>query len=137
MASALPSERPLSLSLPSTLHRSLSLRIGAGTGLFTRALLAHPEWSSSIGQLIAVEPSQGMRETFSKLVRDDRVTVHQGTFDTTDIQDGWADFVIIAQVNLIYPSPSTLIRVTCLCAPIRPSIGALTMSPPSKNLLGS
>jgi hypothetical protein len=40
-----------------------------------------------------------MRNTFSKTVKDDRVTVAEGSFDKTGINDGWADIVIIAQVR--------------------------------------
>ena len=47
---------------------AIALRIGAGTGIFTRALLAHPEWSDSVAELKAVEPSQVMRDVFSKTV---------------------------------------------------------------------
>jgi len=73
------------------------VEIGSGTGIFTRALLAHPEWASSVGQLKAIEPSEGMRDTFLKTVKDDRVTVAEGSFDKTSINDGWADIVVIAQ----------------------------------------
>lgn len=73
-------------------------RIGSGTGIFTRALLAHPDWSSSVGQLKAFEPSEGMRDVFVKAVKDDRVTIAEGTFDHTDVEDCWADIVVIAQV---------------------------------------
>ncbi|PSR74107.1 hypothetical protein PHLCEN_2v10063 [Hermanssonia centrifuga] len=72
-------------------------RIGAGTGIFTRALLAHPDWSGSIKQLRAIEPVEGMREQFSKTVIDDRVTIAEGAFDRTGVEDGWADLVVIAQ----------------------------------------
>lgn len=75
------------------------VEIGAGTGIFTRALLAHPEWSDSVAELKAVEPSEGMRDVFTKTVAkvDPRVSVAEGTFDTTGVEDGWADLVIIAQ----------------------------------------
>lgn len=73
-------------------------RIGSGTGIFTRALLAHPDWSSSVGHLKALEPSEGMRDLFSKTIKDDRVTTAEGSFDHTDVEDGWADLVVIAQV---------------------------------------
>ncbi|KAJ7273741.1 S-adenosyl-L-methionine-dependent methyltransferase [Mycena haematopus] len=73
--------------------------IGVGTGIFTRALLAHPEWASAIEQLKAVEPSEGMRQVFSKTVSDDqgRVSITEGTFQETHIEDGWADLVVVAQ----------------------------------------
>ncbi|KAA1471123.1 S-adenosyl-L-methionine-dependent methyltransferase [Dentipellis sp. KUC8613] len=71
--------------------------IGAGTGIFTRALLAHPEWSTSIQKLSALEPSAGMREVFAKSVSDERVTINEGFFDNTGVPDGQADLVVIAQ----------------------------------------
>lgn len=78
----------------------LSSRIGAGTGIFTRALLAHPEWSSAIGKLTALEPSKGMREQALKtsLKDDPRVSVEEGSFSHTNAEDGQADLVVIAQV---------------------------------------
>lgn len=73
-------------------------RIGSGTGIFTRALLAHSQWNAAIKQIKAIEPSEGMRSIFSQQVKDDRVTVAEGTFIATGIADGWADLVVIAQV---------------------------------------
>lgn len=79
----------------------LYLRIGAGTGIFTRALLANPEWTTALGELKAVEPSEGMRNQFSKTVNDVRASVAHGTFDSTNVPDGWADVIIIAQVFVL------------------------------------
>jgi len=73
------------------------VEVGAGTGIFTRALLAHPEWSHSINKLRAIEPSAGMRDVFSKTVKDDRVSIAEGTFQDTGVEDGWADLVVVAQ----------------------------------------
>ncbi|EIW85150.1 S-adenosyl-L-methionine-dependent methyltransferase [Coniophora puteana RWD-64-598 SS2] len=73
------------------------VEIGSGTGIFTRALLAHPSWTTSISELRAIEPSDGMREVFSKTVTDSRVIVQNGTFDTTGVEDSWADLIVIAQ----------------------------------------
>ncbi|KAI0725147.1 S-adenosyl-L-methionine-dependent methyltransferase [Fomitopsis betulina] len=73
------------------------VEIGAGTGIFTRALLAHPSFSSSIKTLKAVEPSAGMRDVFTSTVQDPRVTVAQGTFDATGVPDASADAIVIAQ----------------------------------------
>ncbi|KAL4253192.1 S-adenosyl-L-methionine-dependent methyltransferase superfamily protein [Abortiporus biennis] len=73
------------------------VEIGAGTGIFTRALLAHPDWAQSVNKLRAIEPSEGMRSQFSKTVNDERISVAEGTFDTTGVEDGWADIVVIAQ----------------------------------------
>lgn len=75
-----------------------SRRIGSGTGIFTRALLANPDWSSSVGELKALEPSEGMRDVFAKAIKDERVTTDEGSFEHTSVQDGWADLVVIAQV---------------------------------------
>jgi len=72
-------------------------RIGSGTGIFTRALLAHIQWNVAIKQIKAIEPSEGMRFVFSQQVKDDRVTVAEGTFIATGIPDSWADLVVIAQ----------------------------------------
>ncbi|KAJ7598751.1 S-adenosyl-L-methionine-dependent methyltransferase, partial [Mycena floridula] len=73
------------------------VELGAGTGIFTRALLAHPDWSSSIKEIRAVEPSSGMRQVFTETIKDERVTISDGTFHATGISAGWADVVIIAQ----------------------------------------
>ncbi|KAI0322218.1 S-adenosyl-L-methionine-dependent methyltransferase [Amylostereum chailletii] len=73
------------------------VEIGSGTGIFTRALLAHPEWTSSIGALTAVEPSAGMREVFAKSISDQRVSVREGAFDRTGEPDGQVDLIVIAQ----------------------------------------
>jgi hypothetical protein len=82
-----------------TKNAGTPIRIGAGTGIFTRALLAHDEWSSNIGLVNAVEPSPGMRDTFTKLVQDPRVSLSAGTFEQVSTDNGWADAVIIAQVR--------------------------------------
>jgi len=98
---ARPSYPPATLShIRKAVNNSAPINIaeiGSGTGIFTRALLAHPEWSTSIKQLKAIEPSDGMREVFAKTVNDERVSAQEGTFDTTGIEDGWADLVVIAQ----------------------------------------
>ncbi|SJL00597.1 uncharacterized protein ARMOST_03910 [Armillaria ostoyae] len=75
------------------------VEIGAGTGLFTKAFLKDPEFSGTVKELRAVEPSAGMRDVFVKTVQDDRVSVREGTFDITNIEDGWADLVVIAQAG--------------------------------------
>ncbi|KAJ6466928.1 S-adenosyl-L-methionine-dependent methyltransferase [Mycena sanguinolenta] len=72
------------------------VEIGAGTGLFARALLAHEEWKS-VRNFSAVDPSEGMRETFAKYTKDDRVVLSEGTFAETGVEDGWADLIVIAQ----------------------------------------
>lgn len=71
--------------------------IGAGTGIFTRAFLSHPEWASDVKEFRAVEPSAGMRDQFSSKLSDPRVSIAEGTFDDTHIPDGWADLIVVAQ----------------------------------------
>jgi hypothetical protein len=41
-----------------------------------------------------------MRQVFSKTVSDEqgRVSIADGTFQEIDVEDGWADLVVIAQV---------------------------------------
>ncbi|KZT42045.1 S-adenosyl-L-methionine-dependent methyltransferase [Sistotremastrum suecicum HHB10207 ss-3] len=73
------------------------VELGAGTGLFTRALLAHPAFAKTIGHVRAVEPSQGMRDQFSKSVTDERVSIHDGTFEATTAESESADLVVVAQ----------------------------------------
>ncbi|KII88454.1 hypothetical protein PLICRDRAFT_41612 [Plicaturopsis crispa FD-325 SS-3] len=98
---ARPSYPPSSLSFIREVVRGkppLNIaELGAGTGIFTRALLAHPDWSSAVHQIKAIEPSEGMRDVFTKSTKDDRATASDGTFDHTGVEDGWADLVIIAQ----------------------------------------
>lgn len=78
---------------------TLLCRLGSGTGIFTRALLADPTFGPAIQELKAVEPSEGMRNTFNAKVSDPRVSTYAGTFDGTGVPDGWADLVVVAQVS--------------------------------------
>ncbi|KAG8941350.1 hypothetical protein FRC04_004596 [Tulasnella sp. 424] len=73
------------------------LELGAGTGIFTRCLLAHKTFGPAVGQLHAVEPSAGMREQFTRTVVDERVSCKDGVFERTGEDDGWADLVVVAQ----------------------------------------
>jgi hypothetical protein len=77
----------------------LAFRIGAGSGISTRALLAHPDWATSIGTLRAIDPVDGMCDVWKKTVKDSRATIVKGTFDNTGVEDEWADLIIIAQVS--------------------------------------
>ncbi|KAF8802568.1 S-adenosyl-L-methionine-dependent methyltransferase [Phlegmacium glaucopus] len=96
-----PSYQPFALEFILSAVKSKSqlniVEIGSGTGIFTRALLADPQWNAAIKQIKAIEPSEGMRSFFSQAVKDDRVTVAEGTFDATGIPEGWANLVVIAQ----------------------------------------
>ncbi|KAL1708260.1 S-adenosyl-L-methionine-dependent methyltransferase [Schizophyllum commune] len=79
------------------------LEVGAGTGIFTRALLAHPEWKDDVGELRAIEPAEGMRDQFIKSTvstvnnNNPKITVHDGHFSSLPVPDGWADLIVIAQ----------------------------------------
>ncbi|KAF8163334.1 methyltransferase type 11 [Crassisporium funariophilum] len=98
---ARPSYQPFALDfIRKSLKATKSLNIvelGSGTGIFTRALLADPEWNASILHLKAIEPSEGMRNVFSQTVKDERISVSDGTFSVTGVDDSWADLVVIAQ----------------------------------------
>ncbi|OJA10363.1 hypothetical protein AZE42_07655 [Rhizopogon vesiculosus] len=98
---ARPSYPTESLSYIRRISKSIAplniVEIGAGTGIFTRALLSHPEWTTSIGALRAVDPSDDMRNFWTKTVKDNRTSIIKGTFDDTGVEDGWADLIIIAE----------------------------------------
>lgn len=51
-----------------------------------------------IASIHAIEPSEGMRNTFLEKTQDERVSIQDGTFTETAEPDGWADAVIVAQV---------------------------------------
>ncbi|KAI9574239.1 S-adenosyl-L-methionine-dependent methyltransferase [Boletus coccyginus] len=74
------------------------VEIAAGTGLFTRALMADEGGETKIASLRAIEPSSGMREVFKQRVSHERVSISDGTFDNVPtVENGWADLIIIAQ----------------------------------------
>ncbi|KAG6845321.1 hypothetical protein H0H87_010778 [Tephrocybe sp. NHM501043] len=88
------------------------IRIGAGTGIFTRALLAHPEWSADVKQIKAVEPSAGMREVFEKTVKDERATIQDGTFDNTGAFHWCPDYdAASAEFNRILKPGGSLVLI--------------------------
>ncbi|KAH8116938.1 S-adenosyl-L-methionine-dependent methyltransferase [Phellopilus nigrolimitatus] len=72
------------------------VELGCGSGILTRALLAQSEWSSSISELRCIDPNEGMRDVFSKTVDDPRVSLTEGTFDSTGVPDLWADLIVSA-----------------------------------------
>ncbi|CAE6433775.1 unnamed protein product [Rhizoctonia solani] len=80
-------------SIPKTEGPLKIAELGSGTGLFTRALLNHPTFGQAVGELRAIEPSEGMRETFNNRTNDSRVTCLPGDFLKTGVEDGWADLV--------------------------------------------
>jgi hypothetical protein len=77
-----------------------------------------------------------MREVFSSAIKDERVTVAEGTFETTGVQDGWADLVVIAQVCFSHLK-GKLIYYSKLTSLIRHFIGAPITPVPQPSLLES
>jgi SAM-dependent methyltransferase len=43
-----------------------------------------------------------MRDVFARNVQDSRVAIQEGTFDSTGLEDGWADLIVIAQVRCFF-----------------------------------
>lgn len=103
-------------------------RIGAGTGLFTRAFLKHPDFADAVKEIKAIEPSDGMLDVFNTTVNDSRVSSVKGTFDTTGVEDGWADLITIAQVSILTQAPLEHELIA-----ERHSTGALTSTLPLPN----
>ncbi len=62
-------------------------RIGAGTGIFTRAVLADPKCNERIRELKAIEPSEGMRSVFGQKMKDARISIAEGYFDATGVEE--------------------------------------------------
>lgn len=89
IASLLPSD-PLTI-----------IEVGAGTGIFTRLLLSPPAGypKFNIKELVAVEPSKGMRTTFEKSCGPNAKIVDGGFDDLSKTKLGAesADLVVIAQ----------------------------------------
>lgn len=73
--------------------------MGAGTGIFTRCLLAHPQLGLAVDRLIAVEPSPGMRSKFEETIHDSRVSCKDGTFENTGVEGSTVDLIVVAQVD--------------------------------------
>lgn len=80
--------------------------MGCGTGIFTRALLEHPEWATSVAEMRCSDPTDGMRTVFAQTTKDTRVTISPGTFDKTDVPDKWADVIFAATVSVLMCSTS-------------------------------
>ncbi|KAJ6481287.1 S-adenosyl-L-methionine-dependent methyltransferase [Mycena vitilis] len=98
---ARPSYLPLALShIRNAVKADAAINvveIGAGTGIFTRAFISHPEWAGAFKELKAVEPAAGMRDVFSNTISDERVSIRDGTFQESHVEEGWADLVVVAQ----------------------------------------
>lgn len=68
--------------------------LAAGTGKFTEALALREEGFD----VLAVEPHESMRKTLeAKKLKG--VASRTGTAESMDVEDGWADAVIVAQVR--------------------------------------
>ncbi|KAJ7858120.1 S-adenosyl-L-methionine-dependent methyltransferase [Mycena olivaceomarginata] len=95
---ARPSYQPVALSYIRSAVKTADpinvVEVGAGTGIFTRAFIAHPEWTCAFKELRAIEPSEGCATSSARLV-----SVADGTFEETHVEDGWADLVVVAQVR--------------------------------------
>lgn len=65
-----------------------------------------------------------MRQVFIKTVSDEhgRVSISEGTFQETHVEDGWADLVVVAQVARPFSSMRHFSNDPC-----RPSTGAQTL----------
>ncbi|KAH8101573.1 S-adenosyl-L-methionine-dependent methyltransferase [Cristinia sonorae] len=91
---------PVQLSyMYSALSKKVGLNVvemGAGTGLFTRALLADPQWNASISEMKCSDPVEGMRGIFTQVIKDPRVTISDGTFEESNVPDAWADVIFSA-----------------------------------------
>lgn len=59
-------------------------------------------WSPSIEALRCYDPNEGMLKVFREEVHDPRVYVAKGVFEGTDVDDGWADLIIIATVSRVH-----------------------------------
>ncbi|GAA4995172.1 class I SAM-dependent methyltransferase [Actinopolymorpha pittospori] len=70
-------------------HAKIVVDLGAGTGKLTRALRAPGR------EVVAVEPSAGMRERFSQVLPD--VPVLEGTGESIPLPDRSADALVCAQ----------------------------------------
>jgi ubiquinone/menaquinone biosynthesis C-methylase UbiE len=74
------------------------IELGAGTGIFTRQLLAEDK----IAKVTAVDPNLGMRQGFEKSVpKSDRVEMLDGYFEKIPVQDACADLVVAAMVSFL------------------------------------
>ncbi|KAH9808617.1 S-adenosyl-L-methionine-dependent methyltransferase [Melampsora americana] len=84
------------------IHDANIVELGAGTGIFTRALLSNSK-PGQIKKWNAIEPAAGMRESFNRWLRSyslkgTSINCDHGTFDCMNsISSGSIDMVIAAQ----------------------------------------
>lgn len=95
-------EKILSLVAPAS--GSTVVELGAGTGIFTRGLVqvasSTPAHQGRISKVVAVEPSEGMREGFNaklEKVHGIDVSIQDGLFDKIPAEDSSVDLVLAAQ----------------------------------------
>ncbi|KAL7791028.1 S-adenosyl-L-methionine-dependent methyltransferase [Trichoderma ceciliae] len=80
--------------------------LAAGTGKFTELLSARPEEYG----ILAVEPTESMRETLAeKGLRG--VEVKEGTAEKMDVEDGWADGIVVAQAFHWFANETALAEI--------------------------
>lgn len=92
-------------------NKKTILELAAGTGKFTRNLVDHG-WSD---QLIVVEPSEGMLETFDK--NFPKIKKFQGSSYDIPLPDSSVDSVIIAQGFHWFSDESSLIEINRVLKP--------------------
>ena len=83
-------------------HLSLSniqgakvIDLAAGTGKLTEVLAGRPEGY----EILAVEPHEKMRRTLEDKALDGTRTADGTAQDMSNVKDGWADVVVVAQVG--------------------------------------
>ena len=86
-----------------------ALDLGAGTGIFTRQLLAH------VGTVIAVEPSASMREVLEATTPG--ITVLDGRDVSVPIADGSVDLVVVAQAFHWFDAARALVEIHRVLVP--------------------
>lgn len=80
--------------------------LAAGTGKFTELLAARPEEY----EILAVEPTESMRETLVEKGLSG-VTAKEGTAEKMDVEDGWADGIVVAQAFHWFATEASLAEI--------------------------
>ena len=84
-------------------HGSHVLDLGAGTGIFSRQILAH------VGRLTAVDPSASMRESFRAATPG--VVILDGSDVSIPLEDASVDAVFVAQAFHWFDAPKALLEI--------------------------
>jgi ubiquinone/menaquinone biosynthesis C-methylase UbiE len=90
-------------------HGSHVLDLGAGTGIFSRQILAH------VGRLTAVDPSASMRENFRSSTPG--VEIADGSDVSIPLGDASVDAVFVAQAFHWFDAPSALLEIRRVLRP--------------------